>query len=513
MTTTADNLAAEEVPAFRRALILLAGVLTVTLYFTTLMVASTVLPQIQGAMAATADEASWVMTFNILATAVATPMTGWLVANFGRRNVMVFCTAGFSMATLMCGLSGSLESLVVWRIAQGAMGAPTVPLTQTIILDTFPIRQQRMALGLFGMGVVLGPIIGPALGGYFAEEYSWRGAFYLLVGIGLTAMTTLRLTLEPDGNRPGVRFDWTGFLSLSVAVCCLQLVLARGQRLDWFDSYEINLATLCGAVSFYIFLAHSLTAEKPFINLKLLLNRNLALGYILVCLFGMLNFTPMVILPALLRSHAGFPDLLVGEVVGSRGIGGMIGFFAAMFIGRIDPRISMATGFVMQVIAGAWLMQMNLDVTPFELGLNGALQGASVGVIWVPLSIATFSTVSSKDRPEATALFHLLRNIAASLFISISVAEIVRTTGANYARMTELVNDFTATVMLPSILGGWDPGSVSGLARISKEIGRQAALLGYLNAFGLYTAASAIAIPFSLLLSRPRTEPPPDNSD
>ena len=502
---TAFDVTTEEIPAFRRALILLGGMLTVTLYFTSLMVASTVLPQIQGSMSATADEASWVMTFNMLATAVATPMTGWLVANFGRRNVMVGCMAGFTIATLMCGLAGSLETLVMWRIVQGAMGAPTVPLAQTILLDTFPPRQQQMALGMFGMGVVLGPIIGPALGGYFAEESSWRSAFYLLVPIGLAAVFTLRFTLPPDDKPPGVRFDWTGFLSLSIAVSCLQLVLARGQRLDWFDSYEINISTIAGVIAFYVFIAHSVTAEKPFINLKLLLNRNLVLGYILVSIFGMLNFMPMVVLPSLMRNYIGFPDSLVGEVVGSRGIGGLLGFFAAMFVGRLDARISMAAGFLMQFIAGIWLMGMTLDVTPLELGLNGILQGASVGAIWVPLSIATFADVPSRDRPEATALFHLLRNIAASLSITIAVVEIVHSTGTNYARMTEFITDFTATAALPSVIGGWNMKTAAGLAQISKEITRQSALIGYINAFGLYTAASAIAIPCSFLLTRPKT--------
>jgi len=502
MTTAATT--ADEIPALRRVLILLAGVLTVTLYFTTLMVASTVLPQIQGSMSATADEASWVMTFNMLATAVATPMTGWLVANFGRRSVMVACTAGFSFATLMCGLSGSLETLILWRIAQGAIGAPTVPLAQAILLDTFPVRQHRMALGLFGMGVVLGPILGPPLGGYISEESSWRYAFYLLVPVGFAAMATLRFNLPPDEKPPGFKFDWTGFLSLSVAISCLQLVFARGQRLDWYDSYEINIATIAGIVSFYIFIVHSLTAAKPFINLKLLLDRNLALGYILVSIFGVVNFMPMIILPVLMRTYIGFPDALVGEIVGSRGIGGLMGFFAAMFIGRLDPRISMSAGFFLQFIAGTWLMTMTLEVTPMELILNGILQGASVGAIWVPLTITTFANIPSKDRPEATAIFHLLRNIAASLSVTIAVTVIIQSTGANYARMTEFITDFTHLQTFPSLLGGWNIQTTAGLAQLSKEMVRQSTMIGYINAFGIYTAIAACAIPCSLLLAKPK---------
>src|SRR3954453_8264528 len=216
----------------RRIMIMISVVLGSTLYSTTLLIASTLLPQMQGAMSATQDEIAWAMTFNILATAVVTPMTGWLVARFGRRGVMVGSMLLFSLFTYLCGAADSLETLVLWRIMQGATGAPVTPLSQTILFDVFPRRHHRMITSVYGMTVVIGPVIGPALGGYISDLYSWRWAFYGLVPVGLASCTGLRLSMLPDPLRQKARLDWIGFLSLSAAISCIQLGLSRGQRLD-----------------------------------------------------------------------------------------------------------------------------------------------------------------------------------------------------------------------------------------------------------------------------------------
>jgi DHA2 family multidrug resistance protein len=498
---------ANKLTPLRRWLILSSVVLGSTLYGTALLTTSTILPQIQGAMSATQDEIAWIMTFNILATAVATPLTGWLAARYGKKRLMVTSMLGFCIATLACGLAQSLEALVFYRILQGALGAPTVPMSQTILLDTFPRRQQGFVLSIFGMTVVLGPVVGPILGGFLAEAYSWRWSFHMIVPIGLMSVIGMRLTLPPDEPAGKTQLDWTGFLSLSVAMCALQLVLARGQRLDWFESTEIVVESAVAALAFYLFLAHSLTARQPFLNLGLLLNRNYSLGLALVTIYGMLNFTPMVLLPPLLQQHAGFPDSLVGEVIGWRGVGAFIGFFAAMPMGRLDPRVSMIIGFLMQVGSGFWLMQADLNITMSILIWNSLIQGIAVGVVWVPLTTITFDTLDARYRAEATAIFHLLRNIGSSFFISLSVAQIVRTAGANYSRMTELVSPYNLVLGLPWVKGEWNFETVPGLARFAREISRQSAMLGYINAFAMYTIASGLAILFVMLVRRRRAEP------
>jgi DHA2 family multidrug resistance protein len=492
----------EETPLARRVMILVMVVLGSTLYATTLLIASTLLPQMQGTMSATQDEIAWAMTFNILATAVATPMTGWLAARFGRRETMTWSVLLFTVTTFLCGQADSLETLILWRVLQGALGAPVIPLSQTILLDAFPKRQQGLVTSIFGMAVVIGPVIGPTLGGLLSDLYSWRWAFYMIVPVGLVSFLGLRFTLPYDRPTGRASLDWTGFLSLSVTIACVQLVLSRGQRLDWFDSTEIIIETFIAAVSFWIFLAHSLTARRPFLNLRLLLDRNYSIGLVLVLIYGMLNFTPMVLLPPLLQQHAGFPDALIGEVIAARGVGATIGFFLAIFVGRMDPKVGLIGGFALQAISGLWLMDIDLNVDMGTLLANSLVQGIAIGVIWVPLTLATFRNIGPTDLAEATAVYHLLRNIGSSFFISICVAEIVRATGANYGRMVELVNPFNRVLDLPWAMGGWDVDSLQGLAKLSREIGRQAAMIGYINAFGLYTLASALAVPLILMVGR-----------
>ncbi|MBX9699215.1 MAG: DHA2 family efflux MFS transporter permease subunit [Acetobacteraceae bacterium] len=493
-----------ELPVLRRVLILAACVLGSTLYATTLLVASTLLPQMQGSFAATPDEIAWTTTFNILATAIVTPMTGWLVARFGRRRVMVVCVAGFTAATWLCGQAESLETIVLWRIVQGGIGAPVIPLSNAIVLDSFPRRQAGLVSSIFGMTVVLGPVVGPAAGGLLAEIYNWRWAFYMIVPAGVLATLALRFTLPPD--RPDeirrVPLDWTGFLALSVAIACVQLILSRGQRLDWYESPEIIAETIIAILAFWVFVAHSLTAPRPFLNLRLLLDRSYALGLVLVFVYGMVNFTPIVLLPTLLQSYAGYPDSIIGLIVGYRGIGGTIGFGLTLLIGRWDPRIGLVLGFGLMAGSGLWLMTFDLNVSLDLLLWNSAFQGMATGIIWVPLTVLTFRTLDARHTAEAMSLFHLLRNIGSSLFISLSVTEIIRSTTRNYSRMTEHLSPYNRVLQWPDVMGGWTMDTLQGLARLSREIDRQAAMIGYVNAFALYTAASGVAILLVLLLAR-----------
>jgi DHA2 family multidrug resistance protein len=505
--STDPDSAAGNLTATQRFLTLTAVVLASSLYGTALLTTSTILPQMQGAMSATQDEIAWAMTFNILATAIVTPMTAWLVARFGAKRVMVWSIGIFTLATMLCGMSQSLETLVFWRILQGGAGAPVVPLSQTILLNTFPRRQHTFVLGLFGMAVAVAPVFGPILGGYLAESFSWRWAFYMLVPVGVVALIGMQLTLRHDTLPPKVRFDWTGFLALATALAAVQLVLARGVRLDWFESTEIVIECLVAAIAFYVFVLHSLSTREPFLNLKLLTDRNYAIGLVLVTIYGMLNFTPMVLLPPLLQQHIGFSDALVGQVIGSRGIGMTLGFLSAGLMTRIDPRISMAFGFSMQALAGLWMLTFDLNVTMEILVLNSAVQGFAVGMVWVPMTVVAFDTLAPKDRAEASSVFHLLRNIGSSFFISLSIAEIVRTSGANYSRMTEMITPYNPALTMPGMTGAWNFDTVPGLAKVANEIARQSAMIGYLNAFMMYTATSALAVVFALMVRRRKPRP------
>ncbi|PJK27785.1 DHA2 family efflux MFS transporter permease subunit [Minwuia thermotolerans] len=498
-----ENPAAEGGPgltAVQRWAILACIVLSGTLYSLAILVVSVLLPQMQGSLSATQDQISWAMTFNILATAVVTPMTGWLTARFGRRPVMLWSTGGFTLATLGCGLSDSLLTMVLWRIVQGGCGAPLVPLGQAVILDTFPREQHGKVTAIFGMGVVVGPVIGPALGGYLAELYNWRWAFYMIVPLGLMALLGLALFLTDKGKEDDARLDWTGFLALSVAVICLQLMLSRGQRQGWFESPEIVIEAAMAVLAFYVFAAHTFTARRPFLNPKLLLDRNYAVGLVVVTIYGMLNFTPMVLLPPMLQDLLGFPDSAIGLILGFRGVGAVGGFFAAMWLSKLDPRVGMCLGYSMQAVSGWFMAEFGLEITITDVAIHSIFQGLAVGIIWVPLTVATFSTLDPRHLAESSAVFHLLRNLGSSVFISLSVTIVIVTGAMNYADLTEFINPFNELLRMPEIMGGWSAAPEGGLARLENEVARQAALIGYVNAFYLYSLTSAAAVPLILLM-------------
>jgi DHA2 family multidrug resistance protein len=342
--------------------------------------------------------------------------------------------------------------------------------------------------------VVLGPVAGPTLGGILAETYSWRYAFYMIVPAGAAGFLALWLVLPKEQPSARTRLDWIGFLSLALALGCLQLVLSRGQRQDWYESGEIILETVLAVLAFHVFLAHSATADRPFLNPRLLRDRNYAIGLVLVLTYGMLNFTPMVLLPSLLQTHVGFPDSTIGLIIAFRGLGGTVGFLAAMFIGRLDPRIGMTLGFGLLALSGIWLMELDLNIGATDLLMNSFVQGLAVGIVWVPLSVLAFSTLDSRFMSEGMAVFHLLRNIGSSLFISLAFAMVVQSTGENYSRMTEMITPYSRAMELPWVMGAWTMDTLPGLSRLAREINRQAAMIGFLNAFSLYTATSVAAI-------------------
>jgi DHA2 family multidrug resistance protein len=496
-----------EFSPFRRNMILATITLSQTLYGMTFLMVAVVLPQIQGSLSATQDQISWVVTLNILATAIMTPMSGWLSAKFGWRNVMVYCLAGFTVATVLCGVAESLEAMVFFRILQGGLGAPITPIGNAIILDVFPKRQHGKVTAIYGMGVVVGPIIGPVFGGALSEIYGWRSTFWFIVPFCVVSLAGLYAFLSDGGRDRGVRFDWTGFLALSLAVTCLQLILDRGNRQDWFDSNEIVLEAAIGGLAFYVFIVHSLTTRFPFLNPRHLRDRNYCLGLIIVFVYGMLNFTPMVLLPPMLKDLMDFPDSIIGFLIACRGVGAIVGFFLAMWVGKMDPRIGLTGGYLILALSGFMMMQFDMNVSNTEVAITSLMQGVSVGLIWVPLIVATFATLDRRFLSESTGVLHLLRNLGSSIFISACVTTIVRTGQSTHAHLTEFITPFNETLSGSGFPAFWNLETLTGLAAMGGEINRQAAMIGYLKAFGLFTIASAAVLPLILLVKVPkRTE-------
>ena len=484
----------------RRALVLITVSTCTTLYALTVTVVNVVLPQLQGALSATPDQVAWIVTLNLVATAVATPMTGLMVSRFGRRNVMLWSVIGFGASSLLCASAQTLTPLLAYRVAQGAFGAPLVPLSQAILLATYPKEQRAMAQGLFGMAVVIGPALAPAIGGYIAEVYNWRWIFLLIVPISAVSMVAVLIFIRDGGRDEHTRLDWTGFLTLSIAVTALQLLMDRGERLDWLDSGEIIIVIAALCASSYMFLAHTFTAERPFISPQLFRDRNYTVGVLLVFIYGMLNFTPIVLWPAMLQNLKGYPDSLIGLILATRGAGLCVGFLLAGRMGGLDPRIGLVVGFSLIGGSGAYMTLFDLNVPFHTVAITGVVQGIGCGVMWVPLTIVCFATLEERLLPQASAIFHLLRNFGSSIFISVSVMIVIRTAKLNYSDLTGHVSPYNEVLRLPGVLGQWTLDSLAGLTSISSEISRQSQMIGYANAFLAYTVICLAVVPLLIFI-------------
>jgi MFS transporter, DHA2 family, multidrug resistance protein len=485
--------------------LLITCTLVTTLYATTITIANVSLPQIQGALSASPDQVAWVVTSNLIATAVTIPLAGWISSRFGRRRAMIWGVAGFAMATLMCGLSGSLGELVFWRVVQSGFGSPLTPIAQSIVIDNFPGKTRSRALAIYSMGVSIPPTIAPVLGGYVSQEISWRWVFFILLPLAVVAFIGALLAIKPDpprDERP--KLDWTGFLSLSIAVACIQLMLDRGERAEWFDSTEIVLE--CGiAVLFgWIFLAHSFTSERPFLDLSLMRERNFVLGIGIAAIFGMLFVTPMVLVPAMLQQLRDLPETTVGLLIAARGAGtGAAMLVMIAFANSWDPRVLFLIGFGLHTYAAVEMTTFDLNVPLSEVVWSMAIQGIGVGWLWVPMSLVIFSNLDPRRSAEGAALFHFVRSVSSSFFISASIVVVFHTQKMSYSELVQWINPFNSRLSFNGVMGGWTTDNTAGLAGIAGEIANQATTIGYLNAFNLYLWTSVLVYPLIALVAWP----------
>jgi len=470
------------------------------LFGMTVTLANLVLPQMRGTFSATHDEIAWVVTLNLVATAIATPMTGWLANRLGWRNTMFFAVLGFTTSSFLCGIANSLEALILARIAQGLFGAPIMPMGQAILLGTFPRHLQPLALVMWGVGAVFGPVLGPILGSIATEAYNWRAAFFMIVPPGMCALVCIWFALADHTQRKPLEFDWVGFLALSVAVLAAQLIFDRGQRLDWFESREIVVCAVVGAVAFWIFAVHCLTADKPFLNPRLLLDRNFAVGTLIAFVMGTMNFTSLTLFPSLLHDLRGYPDSVIGMLIAARGMGNWTAFFFIVQLTRIAPRLAVGAGLAIQAVGGYWMAQFDINLTDADVFWSNFLMGLGQSVAFTPMTMLAFATLPQQQITEGAAVYTMMRNFGSSLFISLSILVLVRSTTSNYARMTEFISPFQKVFMLQGLPPLWDPETAVGLSRLANEIERQAAMIGYVNAFYMMACTAAAAVPLACLL-------------
>ncbi|MFM9938579.1 MAG: DHA2 family efflux MFS transporter permease subunit [Hyphomicrobiaceae bacterium] len=492
----------------RQWLILLMVQLSNMLFGMTITLANLVLPQVRGTLSATQDEISWVITLNLVATAVATPMTGWLASRLGWRTMMFTTVAGFTVSSFLCGIANSLETLILARVLQGAFGAPIMPMGQAILLASFPRHLQPFALVMWGVGAVFGPVIGPILGAMATDAWNWRAAFFMIVPPGLVTLLCIWFALRDHTARTSAAgLDWIGFLALSTAIVAAQLIFDRGQRLDWFDSREIIICAFVGGLALWIFIAHCLTAKAPFLDPRLLQDRNFAVGTLIAFVMGMLNFTSLVLFPSLLHDLRGYPDSVIGMLIAARGIGNWTAFFFIAQLTRMAPRLAIGMGLAIQALGGFWMATFDINVNEFSVFWSHYLMGLGQSVSFTPMTVMAFATLPKHKITEGSAVFTMMRNFGSSLFISLSVMVLVRSTSVNYARMTEFITPYREAFLFPSLPVSWSPETLSGLMRLSGEMQRQAAMIGYVNAFYLMAFTAAAAVPLACLLRRQAPEP------
>ena len=481
-------------------LILLMVQLSNLLFGMTITIANVVLPQMRGTLSASQDEISWVITLNLVATAVATPITTWLASRLGWRTLMFGTVLGFTVSSLLCGLAGSLETLVLYRVCQGMFGAPIMPMGQAILLATFPKHLQATAIMLWGVGAVFGPVLGPIFGSMMAEAYSWRAAFFMIVPPGAAALVCIWFALADHTRRSPTRLDWTGFLTLSAALVAIQLILDRGQRSDWFDSHMIVLCAVVAVVALWLFVVHCWTSPAPFLDPRLLADRNFAVGTLIAFVVGMLSFTSLALFPGLLHDLRGWPDSLIGALLAGRGIGNWLAFLVIVPMTRIAPRTSIALGMGLQATASYLMAQLDINLSSADVFWTNVLQGLGQSIAFTPMTVLAFATLAPQHITAGTVVFTLMRNFGSSVFISLAVLTLVRSTTANYARMTEFASPYGEAMRQLSLHVSWSLESATGLLSLSNEIQRQAAMIGYVNAFYLMAVAGAVAVPLACLM-------------
>jgi DHA2 family multidrug resistance protein len=466
-------------------------------------IANVALPNMQGSMSATSEQIAWVLTSYIVAAAIMTPMTGFLAARMGRKKLFVTAVIGFTLTSMLCGIATSLEEMVLFRLLQGVFGAGLVPLSQSVLLDTYPKEKHGSAMAMWGVGVMVGPILGPTLGGYLTEYYNWRWVFLINLPFGVLALIGILMFVE-ETEKVSRRFDMFGFALLALAIGSLQLMLDRGQSLDWFSSTEIIIESLVAAVCLYMFVAHMMTAKAPFLEPGLFKDRNLVLGLVFIFIVGVVLLATLALLPPFLQNLMGFPVITTGEVLAPRGIGSMV---AMLVVGRlvniVDIRLLIGAGLMLVSLSLFQMAEFNLNVSPWAVVQTGLIQGAGLGLVFVPLSTITFSTLEIRYRTDGTSMFSLMRNIGSSIGISVMVALAARSAQTNHAVLGEQLTPYRDPVQRLLEEGGGLGSTDQALAILNGELSRQAAAIGYLNDFQLMAWMTLLAIPLLLLFRKP----------
>jgi DHA2 family multidrug resistance protein len=473
------------------------------------------LPHMAGNLSATTDEATWVVTSYLVSNAVVLPASAWFSLRFGRKRFLIACIGIFTVASLLCGAAPTLGFLVLARVLQGVGGGALQPLAQAILLESFPPARRGQAMAVYGLGVVVAPVLGPVLGGWITDHYSWRWIFYINIPVGFLAIFMIkRFVHDPPyirDARPG-RMDAVGLGLLVLMFATLQVVLDKGQEVDWFGAVWLRWFVLICVVSSLVFFLRELRVAKPIVNLRVLKNRNFAVSTVLITVMGVIIYSPLTLLPQFLQNLMGYPALNSGMAQAPRGLGALcIMPIVGLLTGRVDNRKLIGGGFLLVGVSTFWLGRINLEIAPGNIMFSNFVQGLGMPMIFVPLSTAAVSRLPNELIGSATGIYNLMRNIGGSLGISLTTTMVAR---AAQAHQTVLVSHLTPydpvfTGRLHALQNSLAPalGTVSARAVsegvIYRSLVQQANVLAYVDNFRWLALLCVTGVALAFLLRRP----------
>ena len=473
------------------------------------------LPHIAGNLSATVDEATWALTSYLVANAVILPMTGWLAAFMGRKRLLMISVAGFTTASLLCGLAPSLTVLVIFRIVQGATGGALQPLSQAVLLEAFPPKDRGKAMAFWALGIVVAPILGPVLGGYLTDNYSWRWVFYINLPVGITSLIMTRLFIFDPAyiRRVGAKIDYWGIGLLAVGIGALQFVLDKGQEDDWFSSHRIVALSIIAAVCLVVLVIYELRIKDPVIDLRVFKDRSYSVGVFLMTVLGFVLYGSLVLLPIMLQTLLGYPPLQAGIAMAPRGIGSFVFMpFVGILTGHVDSRKLLFVGLVVGGSTLIWLGQLNLQAGYWDIFWPQWVQGMSMGLLFVPLTTVTMSGIPREKMGYATSLFNLMRNLGGSIGIAATSTMLARNQvrvaaalGTHMSAYDPTTQSRLSAMMQAFMAAGAD--SVTALERaraaLAYELQRQATMITFVGIFELLGALFVLLSPLVLLMKKP----------
>jgi len=516
MASTTYPLSGEAAPEINPWIVAIAVMLGTFMEVLDTTVVNVSLPHIAGSLSSTVDEATWVLTSYLVANAIILPMTGWLSNQFGRKRVLMISVAGFTISSVFCGMAPNLATLIIFRIIQGATGGGLQPLSQAILLEAFPPEGRGKAMAFWALGIVVAPMLGPVLGGWITDSYSWRWVFYINLPIGIAALVMARLfVFDPSYiRRVSSHVDWWGIGLLAVGIGALQIMLDKGQEEDWFGSDFIRVLAVLAAVGLAAFVARELFVRHPIVDLRVFKVRTYATGVFMMTVLGFVLYGSTVLIPIWLQTLMGYPALQAGWAMLPRGLGSFLFMpIVGLLVAKVEPRKLLAAGIVLTSISLFMLAALNLDAGYWDIFLPQIVQGVAMGLLFVPLTTVTFDPIEKAAMGNATSIFNLMRNIGASFGIA-SVTTIVAResqTHVNVLGAQVSVYNLRTQEMLDAMQRffmsrGADAVTATrqAYAALSGLVQQQASMLSFIDAFWLLGAIFLAMLPLLLLMRRPR---------